>query len=702
MTFSASTCLTDLSGANLTDPIKFYSDVNNFLFEFNSANLSQLTGSSCPFILTNIPDGTKVVKIISENNYCANIDVEKLDCGFFNFQLITNNDVSRIIATALKSSNVEPTDYKINWYGPNNTTNLVFSSGKGNKYTYDFTYPINQPVEGGTYFPVVENVFIDNKSFSNTGGTGNIYTDLENCLKPEIIQPCSCGNRTAPLGNKYNHSYSYQAQANVTPVPITVSLILTANTKYFAWSFQGITKPDRITIYLSGSSYSTLIGLDDLIVGDELSSDSFNINDFPKSADTKNYVNKIVNLEKFTINANDKIIFKITPSSVDTGWNLLYSCLSDAKCPSCFVDTSYFKISENSIKLTYDSQNCVSLVSLSILKPCDESSDFFKFMNSFPYFYQIGIQTDPPGNVSYSTTLNLETQICGYDIKINNTFNTCSNTSTPFTYIKSVDSGKAVHIFTGDTSVINTYYVQIINAIQTYSGTTTTDNTQKDYYNYITIQAPSGGNLCPDNVTYKQIGIPVNSIITKSLDGKTLTIKPQTLTYNPAVLNTIPSVSCSNCQTNWLNVVNSLNNSTNDQSNSLITIQNGYPTNLVNYFWKASVSIQPTISASTFVGYYLLNNYFLNTIPFSGNNNTLIPSLSASTCPNLDCGISSGFFKYNYKYYYTIKYVNLSDPTAFKIYTSPINNCIPDSNTLNEIYFYSGGTVVYKDPNYII
>ena len=169
MTFSASTCLTDLSGANLTDPIKFYSDVNNFLFEFNSANLSQLTGSSCPFILTNIPDGTKVVKIVSENNYCANIDVEKLDCGVFDFQLITDNDVSKIIATALKSSNVEPTDYKINWYGPNNTTNLVFSSGKGNKYSYDFTHPINQPVEGGTYFPVVENVFIDNKSFSNTG-----------------------------------------------------------------------------------------------------------------------------------------------------------------------------------------------------------------------------------------------------------------------------------------------------------------------------------------------------------------------------------------------------------------------------------------------------------------------------------------------------------------------------------------------------
>jgi hypothetical protein len=114
MAFSASTCLTDLSGANLTDPIKFYSDVNNFLFEFNSANLSQLTGTSCPFILTNIPDGTKVVKIVSENNYCANIDVEKLDCGFFDFQLVTNNDVSRIIAAALKSSNVEPTDYKIN------------------------------------------------------------------------------------------------------------------------------------------------------------------------------------------------------------------------------------------------------------------------------------------------------------------------------------------------------------------------------------------------------------------------------------------------------------------------------------------------------------------------------------------------------------------------------------------------------------
>jgi hypothetical protein len=702
MTFSASTCLTDLSGANLTDPIKFYSDVNNFLFEFNSANLSQLTGSSCPFILTNIPDGTKVVKIVSENNYCANIDVEKLDCGVFDFQLITDNDVSKIIATELKSSNVEPTDYKINWYGPNNTTNLVFSSGKGNKYSYDFTHPINQPVEGGTYFPVVENVFIDNKSFSNTGGTGNILADLQNCLEPEIIQPCSCGNRTAPFGDKYNHVYNYTVNSNINPVSVTVSLELSANTKFFAWAFEGEVIPDRLTIYLSGASYLTLIGLDDIIIGKDLTTNSFNINDFPKSASTERIISKIINLEKFTINANDKIIFKITPTSKNTSWNLNYTCLSDAKCPSCWVDTPYYKILENSITPTFDSTNCLLIVNFKVSKPCNQESEFFKFMQSFPYFTPINIYPSPLSDSPVVGILFADRQVCQHVNFINKPTENCLNSTTPFTYIKSVESGKSVHTFTGDPSVINSYYVELINAIQTYSGTTTTDNSQLDYYNYILIQTLRSGTNCADDIEYRLWTIPTNSIITKSLDNKTLTIKPQLLTYNPAVLSSIPPATCTNCNTWWSDTVNNINSSTNSVEQYTVTITNGSPTDLVTIFWKSNISNYAAQTASTISGYFKVNPYFLNTIPFTGSSNTLIPNLSASTCPTFYCGVNNGFAKDNYKFYYTVKYVNLSDLQSFKIYASPINNCIPDFNTLNEIYFYSGGTVVDKDPNYII
>jgi hypothetical protein len=524
-------------------------------------------------------------------------------------------------------------------------------------------------------------------------------------LEPEIIQPCSCGNRTSTLGNKYNHVYNYTVNSNLDPVPVTLSLELTANTKYFAWSFNGKVIPDRITIYLSGSSYPTLIGLDDILVGEQLPANSFNITDFPKSADTAESINKIVNLEKFTINSNDKIIFKVYPATSETSWDLSYTCLSDAKCSSCLNNSLYYKIKKDSINLEYNENQCVTYINFEIENPCNTSSDFFTYMGKTPYFTPFNINTSPnPSNTLGGVSLGLERQSCQYTNYINNNDDKCTNTTTPFTYIKSVESGLSVYTFTGDSSVINSYYVELLNAIQTYSGLTTTDNTKLDYYNYLRLRILNGGTSCPDDISYSPILIPINSVITKSLDGKTLTIKPQILTYNPLVLNEIPDIDCTSCGPNFfLGVANLINYYTSGLFDTTkITISNGYPTNLVINFWKTTVVNYTSLTASTFVGYYNVNDYFLNTIPFSGTNNTLIPSLSSTTCSNLICGQKFGFNIYNYKFYYTFKYVDISDPQSFKIYASPINNCIPNTNVLNEIYFYSGGTVLYQDPNYII
>jgi hypothetical protein len=704
MTFSASTCLTDLSGANLTDPIKFYSDVNNFLFEFNSANLSQLTGSSCPFILTNIPDGTKVVKIVSENNYCANIDVEKLDCGVFDFQLITNNDVSKIIATALKSSNVEPTDYKINWYGPNNTTNLVFSSGKGNKYSYDFTHPINQPVEGGTYFPVVENVFIDNKSFSNTGGTGNILTDLQNCLEPEIIQPCSCGNRTASLGDKYNHSYTYVATSNTTPVPVTVSLTLSAGTKYIGWSFKGYNFPDRLTIYFEGSAYPIKIGLDDWLIGNQVPSNSLKPTDFPKSAKTISniFINKVINLDKFTVNNNDKIVFNITPSSNQTDWDLKYTCLDNQSCISCYFDQNNYKIPKSSITVNYDIVTCNTDIKYEVLNNCQTDGNFFdynvNFNLLFPWYIPKANSTIKFGNLFYSNKL-----ICSYNNfgPQDNQSVTCGN-ALKFTFAN--NGSVNTYTFSGNPADINSYYIQLITSIQTYSGTTTTDNSQLDYYNYININIPQSNSISCEKLFINVWSIPVSSTITKSIDGKTLTITPTVLTYNPNVLNTLPASSCSNCAKTLQDIVNLLNlysTSTNWEMYS-VNIPNGRPKDLLYSFYEAYGSIA-TFSSRTETGYIYYAPALLDTVPFSGNNNVLIPSLSASTCDILKCGNfnNNTWVGINTRYYYTTKLLNPSDPTAFKITTNLIQNCITTTNEI-DIYIYSGGTVQYFDTNYII
>jgi len=706
MTFTASTCLTDLGGTTLTDPIKFYSDVNNFLFEFGSANLSELTGSSCPYILQNIPNGTKVVKFVSENNYCATIDVEKLDCDYFNFQLITDNAVSRIITgnVSLKASNTSLSDYSIAWYGPDNKNNLVFTSGKGS-FSYDFTDPINQPVEGGTYYPVVQNVKFNGKTFSNTGGTGQIYVDLEDCLKPQVIQPCNCENRTAQPGDKYNHSYIYEATSNLAPVPVSVSLTLSAGTKYVGWSFKGYNFPDRITIYFQGSAYPVQIGLDDWVIGQGVVNNSLGINDFPKSAKTQfdTFISKVVSLDKFTVNDNDKIVFNITPNNNQTDWDLKYTCLVNQICPTCLFDQNNYRIPKSSITVNFDVVTCDTEVKYEVLNNCQSLDGFFNYNFNLnllnPWFIPNAKSTIQFKNFFFTNKL-----ICSYYQfgSLDNQSKTCGN---PLKFTFGNNGSVNTYTFSGNPVDINFYYNQLITSIQTYSGTTTTNNQQLDYYNFININIPRIDAVNCEKLPITTWGIPVSSTIIKSFDSTTLTITPSVLTYNPNVLNTLPSSSCSNCAKNLQDIVNLLNlysTSTNWQLYS-VNLPNGRPKDLVYSFYQWYYSIT-TYTSRTDTGYIYYTPALLDTVPFSGSGNVLIPSLSASTCDTLKCGNFNNTTQIgiNTRYYYTTKLLNLpSDPTAFKITTNLIQNCITTGNEI-DIYIYSGGFVQYFDPNYII
>jgi hypothetical protein len=703
MTFTASTCLTDLGGTTLTDPIKFYSDVNNFLFEFGSANLSELTGSSCPYILQNIPDGTKVVKFVSENNYCATVDVEKLDCDYFNFQLITNNAVSRIITgnVSLKASNTNLSDYSIAWYGPDNKNNLVFTSGKGS-FSYDFTDPINQPVEGGTYYPVVQNVKFNGKTFSNTGGTAQIYVDLEDCLEPQVIQPCNCENRTSQFGDKYNHSYQYIAKSNVNPVPINVSLTLSAGTKYVGWAFKGYNLPDRLTVYFQGSAYPIQIGLDDWLIGDLVPANSMKPTDFPKSAKTEfdAFISRVISLEKFTVNDNDKIVFTIIPSNNETEWDLKYTCLADQLCLPCLFDQNNYRIPKSSITVNYDSVTCETEIKYQVLNNCQSNGNFFNYNLNFNFLFPWFIP-NANSTLLYREFYYINKLICSYyDLGPKDNQNvTCGN---PLKFTFANNGSVNTHTFSGDPADINFYYNQLITSIQTYSGTTTTDNQQLDYYNYININIPLDTAESCEKLPMNVWSIPVSSNIIKSVDNKTLTITPTLLTYNPDVLNTLPNSSCNSCGKTLQDNVNRVNSlsSANFGTYSL-TIPNGRPKDLLFAFYKAYDSIN-TFTSRTQTGYIIYTPALLDTIPFSGSN-VLIPSLSASTCDVLECGNfdNNTGIGINTRYYYTSKLLDPSDPTAFKITTNLIQNCITTSNEI-DIYIYSGGTVQYFDPNYII
>ena len=119
-------------------------------------------------------------------------------------------------------------------------------------------------------------------------------------------------------------------------------------------------------------------------------------------------------------------------------------------------------------------------------------------------------------------------------------------------------------------------------------------------------------------------------------------------------------------------------------------------------------------SGGTFVGNFKITQYANQTIPYSGNSNTLIPSLSALTCDFLNNSVTLGspsFVQhYQYLYYYRIELFDLQDITNFRIYGSPITNFRYSGATIQNnwqpIYElaleYSGGTITYQNPYYCI
>lgn len=203
MSFSAATCLTSLGTANVKDPIFIYSDVDDYAVPFTSTTLSLITGSSCPYIVRNIPTGSEFLKFVSDNGYCAEVQIFPNDlCLLFKLELENyfpqSNTQGKVVAGNLKSgpSNVI-SEYLIYWYGPNTIGNpksrqtLAFTSGKGSVFEpYDITHPFlgqnGKTVTPGVYFPVIQKVILNDIKFSISGGTGFVPSKI-NCLEPTIV-----------------------------------------------------------------------------------------------------------------------------------------------------------------------------------------------------------------------------------------------------------------------------------------------------------------------------------------------------------------------------------------------------------------------------------------------------------------------------------------------------------------------------------
>ena len=324
-TFSAATCLTYNPGpVPATGPFDIYLNNNYDVPPYNLTpiNLSQISGSSCPYIIE-VPTGTTVINFKDiPTSYCITIPVQDNNiCQTCNLGLSLYSASTSAVITAgvLTGSCQTPiVDYKINWYGPDNTTTFVFSSGGGvyanpvSTYTHPLSGPGRSiPSIAGVYTPIIEKVKINGYTYSNTGGTNNIPASFLNCLPTTNVLPLTCDFRTNNTGlfTGYTHFLSLDISSS-SPQTVESTFKISASTKYLAWSFLGYERPDRLTITLSGASYGTTkIGLEDILIGSDSGLvTNLTPNIYPKSANTSNsvyYYRKITTLTGLTINNNE-------------------------------------------------------------------------------------------------------------------------------------------------------------------------------------------------------------------------------------------------------------------------------------------------------------------------------------------------------------------------------------------------------------
>lgn len=726
MSFSAATCLTNTGTEVLEDPIFIYSDKTNFILPFTSATLSELT--NCPYIVKGIPPGTKTLRLISNNNYCVDIDIqcdkicEICDLNFkeyFSPSLIP----ARISAGDLSGScQTNINDYIVYWYGPNSNNNIAFTSGKGSSFIYDYEHPLTGdkviPAQDGLYRPIIQKINLNNKWYGVTGGTNTIPANL-NCIDPILVRPCDCGNRTNNTNEKrqFNHLINFKVESGKIPTPISVSIVLSANTKFISWSFRGLERPDRISVFFSGSSYNSLIGLDDYIIGEDLNVVDLGINTFPKSAATGNFYTKPVSLKGLTVNDNDRIIINITPFDPKTSWSLFYTCVNDWDCNEC-ISTSEYKIIKSILTgYTKPTNTTIELVNGLPVSGCTYENYFNSPLN---LYFDLNVNTFGPtkaggiypsnNNVIYNTLIQQAAQMSWNQVSCGQgpaTYNyNCTQYGSPITIaVETLPSGNKVFGFSGGSDFITDYYNDFIDKLQNISGTTTTDNTKLDYYRMLRVTLPNTQtSSCDDSFNVKIVSIHTSSKFAKGVTSGVdwFRITASTVTDG---LNASPNqINCNSLSKTYVDILNNDATGTTYTTyySTLGAVSDILITSTVNVFSSQTIN-----TANTFYGFYTVNDNDMTTIPFSTNTYSLLPQYSGNTCNKYLQGgrqiIQNGTtYRRFYKYAYKLVLTNPNDVEDFDIYADNIINGDPQDTFSNLVLRWSGRTFSNINPNYVI
>ena len=642
MSISATTCITYTGSTPLGPTLYLYSDVDGYSTSFGSVSTSDVTPPNCPYLITGIPDGATIIRLRDYiSGCCIDIPITSDDlCVVCSLSLsdYQNPTVSQIIAGDLLSSCGEITDYVINWYGPNSSTNVGYTSGLGSTFNYQFTHPLTGDAaifaQAGTYTPIIDKAIINGIPFSQTGGTG-YNPAIFDCFPEVVVDPLRCTNGNFP-SQTYVHQYAFDnAAAGVTPQPLSATFVLSANTNYFAFQFKGYSVYDRLTITYSGSSYpGQTFTLEDVKVGTNAAPGTFFT--FPRAIINGGYVSKVLTLTGFTVNDGDFLTLQVTPNTTisQTNWNFNFTCLENFSCSSCldlFEDTPYKIVLSTVTGITQDCNRSLNRFKISGCTSTQlNSEDIFKYFSQYPA-YAGQIFGDSSGLITLSETLYWTNSSCsGFGPGGSTTCATPNNND--ITYDKG--SGYLTITcsdYTDFLSFANGYNAQLAFNWPSppYS------NTDIEYYRAFAVTIPliSGATQCGDGTTWRVIDIHYSSLVTT---GATNPVTgPWSINFTmPLVTTGITYTTCDvGCTSAELSIVNGINNfSTASTYNLNITTNTGARANSpITSGYKLTVSNAPYTGTGNYTGSLSLSEWQVETTPWTGSS-TYVDAYSGQTC----------------------------------------------------------------------
>lgn len=712
MSFSASTCLTNVGTESLGPTLRIYGDPISPTLHgqyIQDVSTSLITGANCPYTYL-VPDTVTVIRIFDPTTFCyVDFPVGEssvcINCNL-SFNNISNNLIGTInVGNLTGTCDPSITDYKVSWYGPNSSTNVAFTSGKGTAFP---GYSASHPLTGtsapillpGTYVSRITDVELNGVEFSVTGGSGTekvLSSGLTACSISFNVSAYTCNNGSYG-GPYYEHEKEFITDGSgTTPQSLQTAFQLSANTECFIWQFFGYSIYDTLKLIYSGSAYSEPLVLENIRVGSDAGGVSLNPSTVLKRYDASQSFRKVTNLSGLTVNEGDLIIIQVTPNESQnaTSWKLRFGCYGQPTIEKNCLDTyknQPYKIKKDSIivstpdicgnfNITYQYSGCST----------NQNSGFTQ-----SDLYSLGFNSISISNISTDNTTNLLTDTRFFyaptsGLTYDNIVYSTNCVFTTGNVIKITKTVGQVSFFFSSINDLSTYYTNF-NIMKTgvtnlvppgvggSSSTLSSDNTNINYYRRMYLAIPSSdvtpNSVCDTpGVSFTGHWIHPSSTASSgtTTGGYTMTITLQNSTDN----FTCPSCwqGCS-LTYNTANDISTFYNLTFAERtyNNGLKQSNPFYYSIIAYVYQSI----PSYTADTSGYLQVYYNYSFNTYPSSGITNTLIPSLSATTWdfPNHFNTIdNSSYINYNqYVFQTRIVVTSLTPTIEYKFYGKQISN----------------------------